>query len=196
MRNAWLYRLTSQDWCFEMRGRGESHGGGFLYPKAFSALKVLAVGVGLLFLGNTLFLGLNIVESSAAERCSPSSEGSLAEILYSSDGSVRIDSERVMSRFSEDAPSSFKAEVMDERADWCSADDQGVIAGFVVAGDKEATAKQVGSALEGRGWRSVPSGQASVATFVKSSGEFRWATVSLSFFGEETSVMVNARRGA
>lgn len=67
MRNAWLYRLTSQDWCFEMRGRGESHGGGFLYPKAFSALKVLAVGVGLLFLGNALFLGLNIVESSAAE---------------------------------------------------------------------------------------------------------------------------------
>ena len=101
-----------------------------------------------------------------------------------------------MSRFSEDAPSSFKTEVMDERADWCSADDQGVIAGFVVAGDKEATAKQVGSALEGRGWRSVPSGQASVATFVKSSGEFRWVMVSLSFFGEETSVMVNARRGA
>ena len=167
---------------------------GLLYPKVYSALRVFAVGACLVALGNVLYFGANAVGNVGVELRTFGSGVSLTDVFSKQDEIVGINSERVMAHFAEEPPSSFETEVIDERGDWYSVDEQGVIMGFAYVGDEEKAMKRIDSALEGNGWKSVPSGQASVATFVKDSGEYRWAVVSLSFFGGEASVTINARR--
>lgn len=177
-----------------MSEENRSFGMGLLYPKVYSALRVFAVGACLAVLGNVLYFGANAVGNVGIGLRTPVSGVSLTDVFSKQDEIVDIDSERVMAHFAEAAPSSFETEVIDEQGDWCFVDEQGVIMGFANVGDEEKVMRRIDSALEENGWKSVPSGRASVATFVKGSGEYRWAVVSLSFFGEEASVTINARR--
>ncbi len=48
--------------------------------------------------------------------------------------------------------------------------DDGVIAGCVLPCDRISAIGEIGSLLEGRGWRTVPSGQEAVLTSLKKKG--------------------------
>lgn len=178
-----------------MKKGNDAHGRPLLYPKAYGVLKAFVFLFGLVMLGDILLLGLNGHGADGSVLRSVGSAVSLGNAIDDSGDILRIDPEGVMSHFDESAPPSFRLEVMDKQSDWCSADDQGVIAGFAVEGDSETAMDTVRSSLEENGWKSVQSGQAAMATFAKSSGEFRWAIVSISSFDEEVSVTINARRG-
>lgn len=91
---------------------------------------------------------------------------------------------KVLARISiQEAPNSFNAEVLDGWGDWHSLSDDGVIAGCVLPEDRITAVGEIGSLLEEKGWRPVPSGQEAVLTFVKEEGEFRWLMVSYESVG-------------
>lgn len=165
-----------------------------LYPKAGRAFAAIGVALMIAVLADPLLCTLLSDDGGGS-----SGEGSASFYLGQAvqiDGAsgISIDSDRVMTGFSNEPPDSFSEEVFAGQSGWYSSSKDGVIAGFAFPSSVSSSMKQVSSWFEQKGWRSVPSGQDSVRTFIKEQGDFRWAMVSCETVGNKVSVVVNARR--
>lgn len=166
-----------------------------LYPRACRAFALVALGVFAVVLSGWLFAWLGAGLNDASIASSASSAVVIEDAVDSDKGILRLDPDKVLARFDQDAPNSFNAEVLDGWGDWHSLSDDGVIAGCVLPCDRISAIGEIRSLLEERGWRTVPSGQEAVLTFIKGEGEFRWLMLNCESVGAGTSVVVNARRG-
>lgn len=164
-----------------------------LYPRAFYSIALIAIGVFAAVVSGWLLAWLGFGSSGDSIGHSAGSAVVLADAIDSDGGILRLDPDKVLARFDQDAPNSFNAEVLDGWGDWHSLSDDGVIAGCVLPEDRITAIGEIGSLLEEKGWRAVPSGQEAVLTFVKEEGEFRWLMVSCESVGLGTSVVVNVR---
>ena len=166
-----------------------------LYPRACRAFGLVALGVFAVVLSGWLFAWLGAGLSDASIANSASSAVVIEDAVDSDKGILRLDPDKVLARFDQDAPNSFNAEVLDGWGDWHFLSDDGVIAGCVLSCDRVSAIGEIRPLLEERGWRTVPSGQETVLTFIKEEGEFRWLMLNCESVGVGTSVVVNARRG-
>ncbi len=85
----------------------------------------------------------------------------------------------------------FSSEVfpLDGQRDVRSNSDGSVI-GFTSSSPPKKAFDEVGRSMVERGWTAVPSGVEACGSFVKSEGALKWAYVSCSRVGSETSIVV------
>lgn len=104
--------------------------------------------------------------------------------------SISLDSSASWQRhYSNDLPSGFDEEI-GLTGESVVVSNEGRTIGYVTDGSVEDTMTGIRNALEEKGWSYVPSGQESVATFVKDTGIFCWLAVSCVSVEGETSVVL------
>lgn len=178
-----------------MRASSRKGGEGrLLYPRVYGALALLVAALALVFLLDS-WAGAYGGDEDSSRMGGAAVSPSLAEsVLCFDGGSVSVESERVLSRFS-DAPSQeFADEVLSFSGGRYSIDGDGVVAGFLFPSGSAPSIGDIQLLLEERGWRVVSSGQDSIATLAKSEGAFRWASVSCESLSDGTAVVINTRR--
>lgn len=72
----------------------------------------------------------------------------------------------------------------------CYAGESEDVWGFVFAGSSSGRFAELRRQMEQRGWSCIDSGLSNCATFVRGEGDYRWALVSCSSVGEETTAVV------
>ena len=163
-----------------------------LYPRAYAAVALIGLAFVLVLAGDWVRSSLAGNDAAQDSAGSPSMMG--AGVLGFDQDGIRINGDALLASFSEEAPSSFKEEVLSWDGGRYSVDEEGVIADFSFVGDVESAMKSAELWLADKGWKAVPSGQESFETFAKAQGEFRWLAVSCSSATGVTSVVVNARK--
>ena len=93
---------------------------------------MVALGVFAVVLSGWLFAWLGAGLNDASIASSASSAVVIEDAVDSDKGILRLDPDKVLARFDQDAPNSFNAEVLDGWGDWHSLSDDGVIAGCVL----------------------------------------------------------------
>lgn len=89
---------------------------------------------------------------------------------------------------SEFAEELFVPEDLDAREIQSAVD--GTVVGLTLSSNAEDSFTEIANAMEARGWRVISSGMGTAGSFVKSEGSIRWAFVSCTQIGLETSVVV------
>ena len=84
-----------------------------LYPRACRAFGLVALGVFAVVLSGWLFAWLGAGLSDASIANSASSAVVIEDAVDSDKGILRLDPDKVLARFDQDAPNSFNAEVLD-----------------------------------------------------------------------------------
>lgn len=168
--------------------------GRLLYPRAYVALALLAVVLAFVFLFD-FGAGTRGSNGGSDRMDGVAASPSLAEsVLCFDGGSVSVKPEQALSGFDDAPPREFSDEILGFSDGKYSVDSDGVIAGYLFPNGSTPSIGDIQLLLEERGWRAISSGQGSIATFAKSEGSFRWASVSCESLGDGAAVVVNARR--
>lgn len=121
---------------------------------------------------------------------SSSTSGGL-DALDSSTQEAMLTAASLADAFEVDRPSWFEEEFFDlGDAMRCYASESKGVWGFVFAGSSGGCFAELRYQMEERGWSCVDSGLANCATFVREEGDYRWALLSCSSVGEETTAVL------
>jgi hypothetical protein len=102
--------------------------------------------------------------------------------------------EKVLRDYETEPPGGFEDEIAATASEEVWADGESQVVGWVLPGSAETVFDGLTRGLSERGWTQVESGSATMGSFVKEDGSYRWVFLQCLAGGEETFVLVSYER--